>query len=110
MAAAALLLTSVLLMLILRRFVCHRWSREAAPVAPVGRLVGPRVSLATGPGRPLAMTRRRTGAREHADPGVQPQRAAAGRFSALSVSAQRAWLASHWAALRAGRITLAQIP
>jgi hypothetical protein len=35
---------------------------------------------------------------------------AARRFLALSASARRAWLATHLAALRAGTITLAQIP
>ena len=33
-----------------------------------------------------------------------------GRFAALSASARHAWLAAHLAALRAARITLAQIP
>ncbi len=36
--------------------------------------------------------------------------AAAQRFAALSASARHAWLAAHLAALRAGTITLAQIP
>jgi hypothetical protein len=36
--------------------------------------------------------------------------AAAQRFAALSASARHAWLATHLAALRAGTITLAQIP
>jgi hypothetical protein len=35
---------------------------------------------------------------------------AARRFAALSASARHAWLAAHLAALRAGKITLAQIP
>ncbi len=37
-------------------------------------------------------------------------RSAAQRFGALSASARHAWLAAHLAALRAGTITLAQIP
>jgi hypothetical protein len=37
-------------------------------------------------------------------------RSAAQRFGALSASARHAWLAGHLAALRAGTITLAQIP
>jgi hypothetical protein len=37
-------------------------------------------------------------------------RSAAQRFGALSASARHAWLAGHLAALRAGAITLAQIP
>ena len=36
--------------------------------------------------------------------------AAAGRFAALSPAARHAWLATHVAALRAGHITLAQLP
>jgi hypothetical protein len=36
--------------------------------------------------------------------------AAADRFAALSASARHAWLAAYLTALRAGRITLAQIP
>jgi hypothetical protein len=39
-----------------------------------------------------------------------PVRSAAQRFAALPASARRAWLAKHLAALRAGRITLAQLP
>jgi hypothetical protein len=35
---------------------------------------------------------------------------AANRFAALAPSVQRAWLATHLAALRSGRIALAQIP
>jgi hypothetical protein len=52
-----------------------------------------------------------------ADPGRSPgmtsgtpANAAAERFAALPAPARRAWLASHLAALRAGQITLAQIP
>jgi hypothetical protein len=36
--------------------------------------------------------------------------AAAQRFGALPASARRAWLAAHLAALRAGTVTLAQLP
>jgi hypothetical protein len=36
--------------------------------------------------------------------------AAAQRFARLSASARHAWLASHLTALRAGQITLTQIP
>ncbi len=41
-------------------------------------------------------------------PGAAAQ--AAHRFAALAPSVQRAWLAAHLAALRSGRITLAQVP
>jgi len=40
----------------------------------------------------------------------QPIAAAAQRFAALPAAARHAWLATHLAALRAGRITLAQLP
>jgi hypothetical protein len=46
-------------------------------------------------------------------PGALPTpqaRAAAGRFAALPATARHAWLATHLAALRAGHITLAQLP
>ena len=36
--------------------------------------------------------------------------AAVTRFAALSPAARHAWLATHLAALRAGHITLAQLP
>jgi len=39
-----------------------------------------------------------------------PVRSAAQRFAALPASARHAWLVTHLAALRAGRITLAQLP
>ena len=39
-----------------------------------------------------------------------PVYAAARRLAALSPAARHAWLASHLAALRAGRLTLAQLP
>jgi hypothetical protein len=52
----------------------------------------------TDPGRSPAMT-----------PGT-PANAAAQRFAALPAQARRAWLAAHLAALRAGQVTLAQLP
>jgi hypothetical protein len=55
------------------------------------------------PGEPSAV-----GAAEPA-PGT-PVYAAAQRFAALPAATRRAWLASHVAALRAGSVTLAQIP
>ena len=52
----------------------------------------------TDPSRSASMT-----------PGT-PQYAAAQRFASLPAQTRRAWLASHLAALRAGQITLAQLP
>ena len=43
-------------------------------------------------------------------PESQAQAAAVTRFTALSPAARHAWLATHLAALRAGHITLAQLP
>ena len=43
-------------------------------------------------------------------PGSAAAVAAIGRFAALPASARRAWLSGHLAALRAGRITLAELP
>ncbi len=46
-------------------------------------------------------------------PGLAPgsaAAAAAGRFAALPAAARHAWLAAHLAALRAGHVTLAEIP
>jgi len=42
-------------------------------------------------------------------PGSPADRAAR-RFAALSPAARHAWLAGHLAALRAGRVSLAQLP
>ena len=43
-------------------------------------------------------------------PATGPVYAAARRLAALSPAARHAWLASHLAALRAGHLTLAQLP
>jgi hypothetical protein len=39
-----------------------------------------------------------------------PAAAAAGRFAALPASVRHAWLVRHLAALRAGQVTLAELP
>ncbi|HEX6521383.1 MAG TPA: hypothetical protein VF070_15440 [Streptosporangiaceae bacterium] len=49
------------------------------------------------------------GSRPDVTPGT-PAYAAAGRFAALPASARHAWLVRHLAALRAGQLTLAQLP
>ena len=51
-----------------------------------------------------------SGAGSGAPPLARQQAAASHRFSALSASARHAWLVTHLAALRAGRITLSEIP
>ena len=43
-------------------------------------------------------------------PPTGPVYAAARRFAALPAAARHAWLAAHLAALRAGQLTLAQLP
>ena len=69
------------------------------------------------PGTPTAQQRagRRPGPVPEADgmsalaPG-SPAYAAARRFAALPAAVRRAWLTQHLAALRAGRISLGQLP
>jgi len=56
---------------------------------------------------PAAPTRQRPNATV---PLPAPVRSAAQRFAALPASARHSWLMQHLAALRAGRITLAQLP
>jgi hypothetical protein len=67
-------------------------------------------ALLTAIGSP-AMTPSDSGQQILKDPGTAAQvSAAAQRFGKLDASARHAWLATHLAALRAGTITLAQIP
>jgi hypothetical protein len=68
-------------------------------------------------GQPPAITNNATAGQQGPDPrqlpGLTPgtpAHAAAQRFAALPASVRHAWLASHLAALRAGQITLAQLP
>jgi hypothetical protein len=63
------------------------------------RLTGPRLLQLPGP-QP----------RRQGTPFSAGTRAAAQRFAALPAAARHAWLAQHLAALRAGRVTLAQLP
>jgi hypothetical protein len=48
--------------------------------------------------------------RQGTPPGANEELAAANRFAALTAAARHAWLATHLTALRAGRITLSEIP
>jgi hypothetical protein len=64
--------------------------RHIRASAPCGPCVVPGAAEAPGPGTPVFD--------------------AARRFAAWPAAARRAWLVTHWAALRAGRITLAQLP
>ncbi len=74
------------------------------------------VALMLGTGRHLAvasMMNSENGPYPSLLPGVErgtPTFAAAQRFAALPASVRHAWLAGHLAALRAGQITLAQLP
>jgi hypothetical protein len=76
----------------------------AAAIFLASKLPGARTAFTpsgrpgTDPGLSLART-----------PGT-PANAAAKRFAALPAQTRRAWLAAHLAALRAGQITLAQLP
>ncbi len=65
----------------------------------------------SSPGTPAATSQRdaRRQPRPEVTPG-SPAYAAAQRFAALAPSAGHAWLVQHLAALRAGRITVAQLP
>jgi hypothetical protein len=65
----------------------------------------PRHVRASAPCGPCVVT----GLPEPPGPGT-PVFAAARRFAAWPAAARHAWLVTHWPALRAGRITLAQLP
>jgi hypothetical protein len=84
---------------------------QQAVVAALARAPGqPRPG--SRPGRAPAGSRNRRAASQPASelaPGSAAY-AAAQRFAALAPSARRAWLVQHLTALRAGRITLAQLP
>jgi hypothetical protein len=77
------------------------WTDSLGPPVPLGRPADARCSGGTagcssqGTGRP--------------EPGSAVS-AAARRFAALPLAARRAWLVRHLAALRAGQITLGQLP
>ena len=78
----------------LRRLDVYRLpSAQRAPARP----------LPTAPGGPDASRS------PDVAPGT-PAYAAAERFAALPAAARHAWLVKHLAALRAGRLTLAQLP
>ena len=65
--------------------------------------LGEPLRIGTGPRHP--------GPRQAGLPQVSgPALAAAARFRALPAATRHAWLAAHLASLRAGRITLAQLP
>jgi hypothetical protein len=75
----------------------HLPSSGPSPTAGSGR-GGPPLPECAGTGPPLGLA-----------PG-SPSYGAAQRFAALSDTARRAWLAVHLGALRAGRISLGQLP
>jgi hypothetical protein len=79
----------------------------AAGLPAQARAAGPMSQLPAGaaPGSPSYAAAQRVAAL----PG-SPGYAAARRFAALPAAARHAWLVQHLAALRAGRITLAQLP
>ena len=82
----------------------------AAGLVPRG-LPPPGASLAVtnGPELPGCTANRAIGPTPRLPPGT-PAAAAARRFAALPGAARHAWLAHHLAALRAGRISLRQLP
>ena len=80
-------------------------------MAVLVRAAGPVPPGSQPPGTPSAGRERDA----QSPPGSQlapgsPAYAAAQRFAALAPSARHAWLVQHLTALRAGRITLAQLP
>ena len=81
-------------------------NREPGP-PPLVRCEAPTTSC------PASPTARGAGAISQPPPGVAPDSpayAAAQRLAALPAPARHAWLVQHLAALRAGRITLGQLP
>ena len=77
-----------------------------APLGAAQQAVEDGVMIAAGSQPPL-----RIGQRGHlGGPSPAQTAAAASRFASLPASARHAWLAAHLAALRAGMITVAQIP
>jgi hypothetical protein len=85
---------------------------QAGPASLAQRAVTAALLKAAGvplsPAAPPGVRQPGTGA-----PGLTPGSAAAAaarRFAALPAAARHAWLAAHLAALRAGRVTLAEIP
>jgi hypothetical protein len=80
------------------------------PGSPVQQAV--QAALLLGAGMPFAAQAAATQNIPGPPPGVAPEAvyAAARRFAALSAMARRDWLAAHLAALRAGRLTVGQLP
>ena len=70
-------------------------------------LQGAGIPIAT---QPRLMTEVRDGPGASPGPATGPVYAAARRFAALSASARQAWLAGHLAAVRAGRLSLKDMP
>ena len=80
-------------------------SRHSAQLAVLGGLVR---ALGLAQGGPLSVQIKQGGG---GTPSVTDQEpAAARRFAALPAAARHAWLMTHLAALRAGRVTLSEIP
>jgi hypothetical protein len=80
------------------------------PGSPVQQAV--QAALLLDAGMPFAAQAAATQNIPGPPPGVAPEAvyAAARRFAALSAMARRDWLAAHLAALRAGRLTVGQLP
>jgi hypothetical protein len=80
----------------------------SVPLGPAQQAVEDALMAAVGP-----QPQQSAGLIVNGQPAAGPSAAvaaAAQRFGALSASARHAWLAAHLAALRAGTITLAQLP
>jgi hypothetical protein len=77
---------------------------QQAVISALTRLTGPRLAVRNGNPTQLGPFRRLLPATG------SPAAAAATRFAALPAAGQHAWLVKHLPALRAGRISLAQLP
>jgi hypothetical protein len=77
---------------------------QQAVISALTRLTGPRLAVRNDNPAQLGPFRRLLPATG------SPAAAAATRFAALRAAAQHAWLVTHLPALRAGRISLAQLP
>jgi hypothetical protein len=92
-----------------------RITGDGPAASPAQNAVAAALLLAAGQGKlttdqpPSAQGGLDTGQSPGVAPGT-PEYAAAERFAALPKATRRTWLLQHLAALRAGKITLAQLP
>ena len=88
----------------------HPSPAQQAVLAVLARVSGLPQPTSPPPSTPQAAAGARRRARRHQVAPGSPAYAAAQRFAALTPPTRRIWLVRHLPALRAGRITLAQLP